>query len=380
MPRRRKTSSILTDQVAGDALGEMFRSGERGALPEARPSLRNVQVDNIVSESDLQTRAPFDPETDSEDAELVESVREVGVRQPVHLLDRGDGTYRIRSGHRRVSAARLAGRSEVPAIVWPVGTDALDSALDTLLENLHRKDLAPLERGRMLSRILERFELPRSPDTARKLGLSKTSFYRYLSLLKAPTDVQEALRDGGIGVMQAEKLATIESPEIRVRLIEAAAAGAAPDRMEELLRRHQAGEPVVDQLEKGNVGSGSEESKPSGQEDEQSWASRKTHELSNALAVSPENLKPITKGLNARRISAAHATAAALLVAAGEGTPSALEVAGTLSRKTLGAVETLYKEVVADPASPRYRGGWPALRQILAYLAKRIDKQEVGDE
>lgn len=380
MPRRRKTSSILTDQVAGDALGDMFRSGEKGALPEARPSLRNVQVDRIIAQSDLQTRAPFDPETDPADADLVGSVREVGVRQPVHLLDRGDGTYQIRSGHRRVSAARLADRSEVPAIVWPVGTAALDSALDTFLENLHRKDLAPLERGRMLARILERFELPRSPDTARKLGLSKTTFYRYLSLLDAPEDVQKALRDGGIGVMQAEKLATIEGPEIRSRLVKAAVAGAASDRIEETLRRHQAGEPVLDQLEERNAGSGSEESKPSAQEEDRSWASRKTHELSDALAVSPENLKLITKALNARRINAAHATAAALLVAAGESGSNALEMAAALDRKILGAVETLYKEVAAAPGSPRYRGGRPALRRIIAYLAKRIDKQEVGDE
>lgn len=380
MPRRQKTSSILTDQVAGDALGEMFRSGETGALPEARPSLRNVRVDRIVAESDLQTRAPFDPETDTEDAELVESVREVGVRQPVHLLDRGDGTYRIRSGHRRVSAARSADRSEVPAIVWPAGTDALDSALDTFLENLHRKDLAPLERGRMLARILERFELPRSPDTARKLGLSKTSFYRYLALLKAPEDVQEALRDGGIGVMQAEKLATIEGPEIRSRLVEAAAAGAAPGRIEEMLRRHQAGDPVLDQPTEGKADSGSEKSGPTGDEEKQSWASRKTHELGDALAVAHKALKPITKALSARRISAAHATVAALLVAAGEEAVGALEMAAALDRKILVAVETLYKEAVTAPASPQYRGGRPALRRILVYLAKEIDNQEVGDE
>ncbi len=145
--RRRGTSPVLTEQVAGGALREIMAAGGALRLPEARPALRQVPLDQIVSESDLQARGVFDPQHDPEDAEMVHSVREVGVRVPVHLQDKGDGTYRIRSGHRRVSAARLAGLGRLPAVVWPAEADAFDSALDTWLENLHRKDLSPLERG-----------------------------------------------------------------------------------------------------------------------------------------------------------------------------------------------------------------------------------------
>ena len=160
---RRMPSAVLTDQVAGHALGEILQAGRVGKLPEIRPSLKPVSLDQISAGSDLQTRAPFDPEEDPEDAALLESIRDVGVHQPVHLVGSGDHTYIVRSGHRRVSAARLAGLAEIPAIVWPEGTETFDSALDTWLENLHRKDLAPLERGRMLADLLERFDLPRTP-------------------------------------------------------------------------------------------------------------------------------------------------------------------------------------------------------------------------
>ena len=82
----------------------------------------------------------------------------------------------------------------------------------------------------MLAQMLERFDLPRSPASARKLGLSKTSFYRYLSLLNAPPDIRQALQRGEIGVMQAEKLASVDDPEDRGRLLRVATQGSPNNR------------------------------------------------------------------------------------------------------------------------------------------------------
>jgi len=151
---------------AGGVLGQILTIGGLHGLPTARPGLRDIALNRIVAGSELQTRALFNPKEDSRDAELVESVRQVGVRQSVHLQEQADGSYRIRSGHRRVNAARLAALERIPAIVWPPESDVFDSALDTWLKNLHRKDLAALERARMLALVLDRFGLPRSEKIA----------------------------------------------------------------------------------------------------------------------------------------------------------------------------------------------------------------------
>lgn len=282
---RRMPSAVLTDQVAGHALGEILQASRVGELPEVRPTLRPVSLDRISAGSDLQTRAPFDPEEDAEDAALLESIRDVGVHQPVHLVGSGDRTYIIRSGHRRVGTARLAGLSEIPAIVWPEGTDAFDSALDTWLENLHRKDLAPLERGRMLAGLLERFDLPRSPASARKLGLSKTSFYRYLALLKAPSDIRQALQRGEIGVMQAEKLASIKDPEVRSDHLRVATESTAEPLVGEDLGRQSDSSPdgklpVTDPGGDWSAG----QRRGTGRRDP-SWAAPKSLELARALKL-----------------------------------------------------------------------------------------------
>lgn len=346
--RRQKTSPVLTEQVAGNALAGIIKSDGRRPLPQARPSLREIPLANVLAGSDLQTRAPFDPDRDPDDAELLDSIRQVGVRLPVHLQDMGDKTYGMRSGHRRVSAARLAGLQAIPAIVWPVGADAFDSALDTWLENLHRKDLAPLERSKMLGLVLERFELASSAETARSLGLSKTSFYRYLSLLKAPDDVKAALGEEKLGVAQAEKVIGIEDPQMRRTMLHAIEHGASAKQIDAALEAHRSGKPIPASLLR--TGSGAEARQGGGRlpAKGRGWPGSKISRLCEALKLDPVEIDPIARSLRARRISAAHASVAALLAADGEPGESALEATAPLNRSVLRALDVLFNAVVED--------------------------------
>ena len=372
-PRRRETSSVLTEQVAGGALRQIMTAGGARPLPEARPSLRQIPLEQIVSESELQSRAPFDPQHDSEDAELVDSVREVGVRLPVHLQDQGDGTYRIRSGHRRVSAARLAGLGGVPAIVWPPGADAFDSALDTWLENLHRKDLLPLERAEMLSLLMDRFGLPRSPETATRLGLSKTSFYRYLSLMEAPADVKEALTTRVLGLAQAERIAAIEAPEVRASLIQAGKEGVAASRIDDALNSYRAGEAISGEILKADAPSRRDGQRGGGQNSGQTWSRSKVRGLGHTLGLKPSDLEPIARALKTRRVTSAHATAAALLVAAGQPAKEALDDAAAIERRALHAMEALFKAVYKPSPGAGNPAGRIALHRILGLLERRLE-------
>lgn len=369
---RRKTSSVLTEQVAGGALRQIMTAGGIAGLAEVRPSFRQIPLAQVASESDLQTRAAFDAQQDPEDAELLASVRAVGVRVPVHLQDQGDGTYRIRSGHRRVSAARLAGMMRVPAIVWPQSGDAYDSAIDTWLENLHRKDLSPLERGEVLALLMKRFELPRSADTASRLGLSKTSFYRYLGLKDAPADVKRALTDGVLGVAQAERIAAIEAADVRATLIQAAKEGVPAKRIDDALEGHRAGAVISRNLLKAGARSRANGRKGGGHEPDKTWARAKVRELGQSLALKASDLKPIALAMEARRINGAHATAAALLVVAGKPGKDALDDASCIETNALKAVETLFRASQVAESGARQDTGRMALGKILEVLGVQL--------
>lgn len=368
----RGTSAVLTEQVAGGALREIMERGRGLALPEARPSLRRVPLESIASESDLQTRRPFNPDVDTDDAELVESVREVGVRVPVHLQDQDDGTYRIRSGHRRVSAARRAGLKRVAAIVWPPGSDAFESAVDTWLENLHRKDLSSLERAHMLSLLMDRFDLPRAPETATRLGLSKTTFYRYLGLIDAPADVRDALGRGTLGIALAERIGGVEAPDVRASLIRALEEGVPGVRIDEALTIVQAGEAIPDGLLGGGALAGRDPGPGKGQTPSEGWSRNKVRELRRTLGIDPADLEGVAEALKARRVSSAHATAGALLIASGESDKKALANAAGIDPRGLRAIEALYKIICKPSVGVK---GEAALRRILGFLESRLNDQ-----
>jgi ParB family chromosome partitioning protein len=260
-----------------------------------------VDVSDITSPSEFQTRAGFDADSRPEDTELVESVKGVGVRVPIHVQSVGHGGYSLRAGHRRLAAARLAGLDRVPAIVWPPDADVYQGALDGWLENLHRVDLAPLERARALARILDRFELPRSGATARKLGLSKTSFYRYLRLLEAPEDVRQALSDGHLSVRQADELRTVANPQARRDLLAAAKGGTSAAAIDERIRQQRP--------------------RPEKRTDSQridEAGRRRVRQLFKQLHVSAVAQKQLLAALDKTDLTEPHAACAVLLTCAGE--------------------------------------------------------------
>jgi ParB/RepB/Spo0J family partition protein len=346
--RRRATSPILRKQVAGGALGQIMAASGASLLPEARPSLRQVPLEQIVSESDLQTRASFDPEHDIKDAELVESVRSAGIRIPIHLQDQGNGTYHIRSGHRRVSAAREAGLERIPAIVWPAGADVFDSALDTWLENLHRKDLLPLERAEMLSLLMQRFGLRSSPESAERLGLSTTSFYRYLGLLGAPEDVKQALRARLIGVARAEKLAGVADDVQRAALIEAAWENTAPAQLDEALVQARERTPLSKDLSSDRRNGRQAPPGSRRSESGNSWAGRTCARLAAWAGLNVDDLTPIARALQARRLSAAEALAVVLLIIDGESVEPAIKTTKELPASGVRALHALFKALYPE--------------------------------
>ena len=138
-----------------------------------------------------QPRTSFDPEGLSE---LAASIRQHGVLQPIVVSRRGDG-FELVAGHRRVLAARLAGRTTIPAVVRDDVGDRLELAL---VENIQRTDLNAIETARAYKLLMETYDLTQE-QLAERLGKSRSAVANTLRTLGAPQALQDAVLEGKIG-------------------------------------------------------------------------------------------------------------------------------------------------------------------------------------
>jgi ParB family chromosome partitioning protein len=149
-------------------------------------------------------------------AELVHSLREVGLLQPVVVRPLGDGTrYELIMGERRWRAAREAGFSAIPAIVRDTGDD--DMLRDALLENLHRAQLNPLEEAAAYDQLLQDFGCTHD-ELAGRIGRSRPQISNTLRLLKLPPLVQRRVAAGVLSAGHARALLGLEDPAAQERL------------------------------------------------------------------------------------------------------------------------------------------------------------------
>jgi len=167
------------------------------------PSSENViQVAvTSISPNPQQPRKQFD---DEQLEDLASSIREHGIIQPLILIQGSTSNrYSLIAGERRLRAAKLAGLTEVPAIVRTVTEqEQLEFAI---IENVQREDLNPLERARAYQSLLESFSLTHD-DIARRVGKSRVSVTNTLRLLNLPAVAQEALLHGEISEGHARAL------------------------------------------------------------------------------------------------------------------------------------------------------------------------------
>lgn len=147
-----------------------------------------------------QPRLHFDEEAL---AELSDSIREIGVLQPVLVRPAEDGLYELIAGERRWRAARRAGLATVPAVVRP--TTDVSSVEQALVENLHRQDLTALEEAAAYQQLLEDFDLTHE-QVANRVGKSRAAISNSLRLLSLPPSIQHLLADGRLSAGHARAL------------------------------------------------------------------------------------------------------------------------------------------------------------------------------
>ena len=148
-------------------------------------------------------------------AELVHSLREVGLLQPVVVRPLGDERFELIMGERRWRAAREAGFTAIPAIVRETEDD--DLLRDALLENLHRSELNPLEEAAAYDQLLQDFGCTHD-ELAGRIGRSRPQISNTLRLLKLPPPVQRRVAAGVLSAGHARALLGLDDPDAQERL------------------------------------------------------------------------------------------------------------------------------------------------------------------
>lgn len=144
--------------------------------------------------------------------ELAESIREQGLLQPLLLRKISDGNYQIIAGERRFRASKLAGLTEVPAIVREDEHTKESNDLASLIENIQREELSAIELARAYGKVLSDHSLTQE-QLAKKLGISRVSLANTLRLLKLPEDVKELISSGRLSEGHGRALLTLENDE-----------------------------------------------------------------------------------------------------------------------------------------------------------------------
>lgn len=172
------------------------------AMPAPQPQggAQEISVD-LIDPNPYQTRRQIN---EVSLAELAESIRVSGVVQPVVLRPAPNGRFQLVAGERRWLASKRAGKLTVPAVVRQISNE---QAIEiTIIENLQREDLNPMEQARAFERLSREFNLTQEQIAART-GKDRASIANFIRLLKLPSSLQEALENSVISFGHGKVLA-----------------------------------------------------------------------------------------------------------------------------------------------------------------------------
>ncbi len=166
---------------------------------------------NKITPNKNQPRHSFDDESLSE---LSESIKEVGIIQPI-VVKKIDDYYEIIAGERRWRAARIAGLRKVPVLVRDL--DELKSLEAALIENIQREDLNPIEEAMTYNRFSEEFNLTQE-EIARKVGKSRSAVANAMRLMNLDSRVKTFVKEGRLSSGHARALLAVENNNIQFEL------------------------------------------------------------------------------------------------------------------------------------------------------------------
>ena len=196
-----KTSS----KGLGKGLGALFVEPE---VPETTGGITTLPIQKLEPNRN-QPRQDFD---EVYLQELADSISEHGIIQPIAVRPLSGGYYQIIAGERRWRASRLAGLKEVPVNI--IEADDKTAAQLTLIENLQRQDLGPMEEARGYEALISTYGLSQE-EAAKSVGKSRPAVTNALRLLKLPKSVAALVEDGSLSAGHARALLPLESEKLQ---------------------------------------------------------------------------------------------------------------------------------------------------------------------
>jgi ParB family chromosome partitioning protein len=179
------------------------------AAPVLVQSGKPLEIElDLISRNPFQTRTHFDQEKLKE---LAQSIAASGVVQPIVVRELPEGRYQLVTGERRWLASYEAGKTHIPAIVRHVSDE---QAMEmTIVENLQRADLNPMEQARAYMRLSRDFQMTQEA-MATRTGMSRAAVSNFLRLLKLPEDVQRRVEAGELSFGHAKILLGLDAEAI----------------------------------------------------------------------------------------------------------------------------------------------------------------------
>jgi ParB family transcriptional regulator, chromosome partitioning protein len=210
-----------TRRVLGKGLGSLLPARNPQAAPievtPVAPATTGTIAIELIDPNPLQPRRLFQQE---KLAELAQSIRANGIVQPLVVRKTAD-RFQLVAGERRWRAAKLAGLSQVPAVVQDIPDDRLLEI--TLIENIQREDLNPIETAIAFQRMAT--ELDISPeDIGQRTGKDRTTVVNSIRLLQLPADLQQLVAERRLSAGHARCLLSLPTPEMQREVAERAAA------------------------------------------------------------------------------------------------------------------------------------------------------------
>lgn len=179
--------------------------------PRSGAEIMLIPVD-MIEPNPFQPRMTFDNEALEE---LADSIRTLGLIQPVTVRRKSADRYQIISGERRFRACRMAGMQEIPAYIREANDQGMLEM--AIVENIQREDLDPIEVAMSYQRLIEECSLTQE-QMAFRVGKKRASVTNYLRLLKLPAKIQHDLKVGLLSVGHAKVLLGVEDTAMQEKL------------------------------------------------------------------------------------------------------------------------------------------------------------------
>lgn len=201
----------LSALISSTSSRQKIRMGALAGTADSGGKIWDIPISAIVK-NPRQPRQSFDPHSLDE---LASSIKEHGILQPILVSEKPDGGYELISGERRWRAAQLAGLAVVPAIVKKMADQQKLEV--SLIENIQREDLNPLEEAFAYKRLMDEFNLT-TQEVANKVGKARPTVSNMIRLLGLPEEVKKALLDKKITVGSARALLGLKTVEEQLEM------------------------------------------------------------------------------------------------------------------------------------------------------------------